>query len=555
MIRTGKRIAAALGMIVCLTACADAGNEPVVSGTALVSEQENTGASVSETASEAETTAAENTEDVTQIYYSYADLLKNQEDAIDQYTEARDKAGAKDTGKTEAAVCNISQDTGTEQLIYVAQDSENGDGSADGFWISVYTHEGNRNRRIGHFKVFDGSRDSAFCAFQDADSSDFCLFTEYNDGSDRIYTYTQYELSGDSMEPAETVTKREHRGESGAQTVTYTRDGQEAQENDFYKFRGQLLSGIHQTFIWNFRGNGGDPWDTFLRTDSIGLNYDDMMFYLDHTYIPKEDADADSTEGLLFPDSDRRYIFNKNLENLSDSDIQRAVNEIYARHGMKFNDSSVTDYFSQFPWYDPEISEDSFDEDSELNEYERANVAFMVQYMQTKDEAAKKASEEAAKKASEEAAKKASEEAAKKASEEAAKKASEEAARKASEEAARQASAQAAQQQNSGTGSGSAAKQTSSVSLATALSRLQSAVGTSVSGHTLQYEFTATVNDASGRQYYAFTVTRMEGGAWVFYHNYLVAVDGTQYGLDSAQSGRPGYQHGSIVSPSGLQSF
>lgn len=540
--------AAAISALVCLTACSGlTGTDSVVTGEMAAQAQKDT--SQEQSTEKADTADTGDTiseaEDFSLVYYSYADVLRENRDAIESYEEARDKAGGSDTSDAVAAVCDVTQD-GMPELIFIGKAEE----AEDDYRISVYTHQGNQNRRIGYFSAWDGTGDTTFCAFTEGDSADLCLFTgSRNEVSERVYTYAQYEMKGSGLSAVTTITKTE--GDS----VTYTMNGHDAGESDFYRQRKKFIDGVRHVLVRSAKGFDGNPWDTFLQADgSLGMNYDDMMYYLDHTYVPDDSKEKESTEGQLFPDSDSRYIFNDDLKDLSENDIRRAVNEIYARHGVEFDDSSVTDFFRAYSWYKPEVSENDFDEDTELNDYERANISFMRQYLRTKEAAAREASEEAARKASEEAARKASEEAAKKASEEAARKASEEAAKKATEQKAQENTQQSGsgRSENSSSGSG---QQGGAVSLATALSRLQGAVGTSINGHTLQYEFTATVNDASGRQYYAFTVTRMEGGAWVFYHNYLVAVDGTGYASDASQGGRPSYQHGSTVSAGALQGF
>lgn len=504
--------------LLCLTACSGADESSVITGEPAVQTQtESTeSAETADTVSEAA--------DFGQVYYSYADTLRENRDAIKSYEDARERAGGTDVSDAVAAVCDVTQD-GMPELIFVDRDED-----ADTYSINIYTHVGNQNRRIGYITVWDGTSDTTFCAFQDRDSADFCIFTGGRADSDRVYTYAQYELSGSDLSAVTTITKTE------GTSVTYTMNGHEAGESDFTRQREKFIDGVGQTFVRSARGFDGEPWDTFVSASSLGMTYDDAMYYLDHTYVPEEDEDESSTEGQIFPDSDSRYIFNDDLKDLSENDIRRAINEIYARHGVKFNDSSVTDFFSTYSWYEAKTPEDDFDADAQLNDYERANISFMEQYLRTKEAQERAASEEAARIASEEAAKKASEEAAREATEKAAGEATEKAVQEASEGQSQQSQGQ-------------------SVSLATALSRLQGAVGTSIDGHALQYEFTAAVNDSSGRQYYAFTVTRMEGGAWVFYRNYLVAVDGTGYAADGSQSGRPSYSHGSVVSAGALQGF
>ena len=54
-------------------------------------------------------------------------------------------------------------------------------------------------------------------------------------------------------------------------------------------------------------------------------------------------------------------------------------NEIYARHGRRFDDEYLRDYFNSKEWYTPTIDPDEFEE-SLLNSYEIANRDLIVEY-------------------------------------------------------------------------------------------------------------------------------------------------------------------------------
>ncbi len=92
------------------------------------------------------------------------------------------------------------------------------------------------------------------------------------------------------------------------------------------------------------------------------------------------DASAsDSDDDYFFPDSDSRYISRSELVNLTDEELQLARNEIYARHGRKFNTPSVQEYFDTKSWYHGTIEPDDFDE-SVLNDYETTNALLIREY-------------------------------------------------------------------------------------------------------------------------------------------------------------------------------
>lgn len=80
----------------------------------------------------------------------------------------------------------------------------------------------------------------------------------------------------------------------------------------------------------------------------------------------------------ILPDSNSRYLDYEDLADISGDRLELARNEIYARHGRRFNSKELQSYFDRCTWYNGVISPDDFDE-SVLNKYERANVDFILQ--------------------------------------------------------------------------------------------------------------------------------------------------------------------------------
>ena len=78
----------------------------------------------------------------------------------------------------------------------------------------------------------------------------------------------------------------------------------------------------------------------------------------------------------IIPDSSSRYLTESDLAGLNDRALMLARNEIYARHGRKFNDSEIRTYFEGKSWYYPTIDAADFSEDM-LSEVEKYNIAFI----------------------------------------------------------------------------------------------------------------------------------------------------------------------------------
>ncbi len=60
-----------------------------------------------------------------------------------------------------------------------------------------------------------------------------------------------------------------------------------------------------------------------------------------------------------------------------------ARNEIYARHGRKFESEDLNAYFNSQPWYQGYLSANEFD-DAVFNEYEKANLDLIKQVESSK---------------------------------------------------------------------------------------------------------------------------------------------------------------------------
>ena len=89
--------------------------------------------------------------------------------------------------------------------------------------------------------------------------------------------------------------------------------------------------------------------------------------------------DFQKIEDYILPESNSRYLTEADLEPLIHEKLSLARNEIFARHGVQFENNSVSMWFYNRDWYEPTKKWDEFDM-SELNQYEYANVYFMLEY-------------------------------------------------------------------------------------------------------------------------------------------------------------------------------
>ena len=80
--------------------------------------------------------------------------------------------------------------------------------------------------------------------------------------------------------------------------------------------------------------------------------------------------------GFILPDSSVREIAEQEIESLSRYEMFLAIQEIYARHGKKFDDVMLYGYFHAKPWYEP--YKQVFDENN-LTETERHNIGLLAE--------------------------------------------------------------------------------------------------------------------------------------------------------------------------------
>lgn len=108
-------------------------------------------------------------------------------------------------------------------------------------------------------------------------------------------------------------------------------------------------------------------WNSTVNEDSDSY----LQFVLTSESLPEGD--------YILADSDTRYLDKNDLLGMSAEECRLARNELYARHGRKFDDESLQAYFNQKDWYIGYVNPDEFTEDM-LNDYEIHNRDLIVEY-------------------------------------------------------------------------------------------------------------------------------------------------------------------------------
>ena len=109
--------------------------------------------------------------------------------------------------------------------------------------------------------------------------------------------------------------------------------------------------------------------------------------YLGGEMVPSEDekgrasnivfvsCDTDIRDNNVIGDSDCRLLTRDELSEYTSSELADAINEIYARHGLIFEDDTVSHFFYHKPYYKPQIESA---ENISFNYYEDENIKTMV---------------------------------------------------------------------------------------------------------------------------------------------------------------------------------
>lgn len=78
----------------------------------------------------------------------------------------------------------------------------------------------------------------------------------------------------------------------------------------------------------------------------------------------------------ILPDINSRYLTESDIQYLSIREINYAKNEIYARHGRRFQSQELQNYFNSKSWYRGTIEPSDFQQ-SVLNDYEKKNAELL----------------------------------------------------------------------------------------------------------------------------------------------------------------------------------
>ena len=89
-----------------------------------------------------------------------------------------------------------------------------------------------------------------------------------------------------------------------------------------------------------------------------------------------------TVEEEYYPQTKERLLDMAELENMNQTDLTIARNEIFARYGRKFEDPLIQALFDRKTWYTPQYEGEEFSglQESLLNPYEKENLSRIIAY-------------------------------------------------------------------------------------------------------------------------------------------------------------------------------
>lgn len=122
--------------------------------------------------------------------------------------------------------------------------------------------------------------------------------------------------------------------------------------------------------------------DKDIVVNAGGTGSADEKSKMQDSQTTEDSQTVQNTEDYIFPNSSSVLLTDAEVSGISKDQLRIGRNEILARHGRRFNDQALQQYFDNKSWYNGTISPDEFDAnlDSRLNDVERANIEIIKKY-------------------------------------------------------------------------------------------------------------------------------------------------------------------------------
>ena len=142
----------------------------------------------------------------------------------------------------------------------------------------------------------------------------------------------------------------------------------------YYYYENEQLIGYKDQFSDCFDGFEDTILDRGKEYQETGRDLlEDLLIW------HRAEESSVKAEEYILPSSSERMLSDDEVEMLTKEQLRLARNEIYARHGRKFKDAELQNYFDSKSWYVGTIDPDDFAE-SMLTHIEKANIEVIQKY-------------------------------------------------------------------------------------------------------------------------------------------------------------------------------
>jgi hypothetical protein len=98
-----------------------------------------------------------------------------------------------------------------------------------------------------------------------------------------------------------------------------------------------------------------------------------------------------SMSGERFAQTRMRLLQSSEVQSWSGDDLQYAINEVFARHGRRFEDKKISSHFEKCSWYRPRADLTNQQIEESLSDLEMQNIVALHSAIVAKREAAERA--------------------------------------------------------------------------------------------------------------------------------------------------------------------
>ena len=119
-----------------------------------------------------------------------------------------------------------------------------------------------------------------------------------------------------------------------------------------------------------------NEYNNYTRNNEYN-NYTNNNEYNNYTRNNSSSRSSSKTGGYIISYSSDVLLTSSDIQGLSKQQLRYARNEIYARHGRKFQSQDLRNYFNSKSWYQGVIEPSNFNDKTMLTNIEYKNVQFL----------------------------------------------------------------------------------------------------------------------------------------------------------------------------------